>query len=303
MAGAQVVRVAVFRHHLPLVVANGGGAFATRGLRPEWRIVRSSREQRELVQTGEANLAHTAIDNVAAWHTSQHPWAVLRVVDLGLPHKLVARPPLATLADLRGRRIAVDSARAGFVTLLRRIFAEACLAEEVEFVEVGALGQRLEALRRGDVDACLLGAEQLRDALASGARPLTSLNAHFPGYPGLTVTGIATGVAERRAAASRYVGVLTGTARWCFEPPRRDEVVSLVASTLELDETAAARWYEAELARWSGLVDGADAERATLERAWRATGRLAADQSVPAGWYRPDLVDDAASAACAAISS
>jgi ABC-type nitrate/sulfonate/bicarbonate transport system substrate-binding protein len=285
----DTVRVALFRRHLPVVAATGSGAFAERGLAPQWRVVRSSGEQRRMTEAGDVDLAHTAIDNVAAWHAPEQPWAVLRVVDLGIPHQLVAHPEVATLEDLRGARVGVDSARSGFVTMLQAIFADAGLGDEVELVEVGALQQRLDALRRREVDACLLGAEQLRAALAAGAQVLLSLNEHFPGYPGLTVTGVVPRVAARPEAAQRYVQVLDETAGWCFEPARRAEVVGLAGQVLELDPDAAADWYDGELARWSGLVDVAR-ELPVLERAWRATGRVGDDEPVPGAWYRPDLV-------------
>src|SRR6266851_892349 len=183
------IRVALFRYHLPVVVAMGAGIFDARRLRPSWTVVRSSGEQRTLVETAAADLAHTTVDNIAGWYCAAHPWTVIRVVDLGIPHQFVARPSSATLAELRGRRIAVDSATSGFVTLLRSVLAAEGLAGSVEFIEVGALQQRLVALQEGSVDACLLGAEQLAAALDGGAHVLGALNDFFPGYPGLTVSG------------------------------------------------------------------------------------------------------------------
>jgi len=303
----DLVHVALFRLHLPVVVATGTGGFLRRDLAPRWTTVGSSHEQRVLVETREADLAHTAVDNVASWHEEATPWAVLRVIDLGIPHQLVANPPRATLADMRGSRIAVDSARSGFVTLLRSVLSERGLAAAVEFVEVGALQRRLEALQAGSVDGCLLGAEQLTAAVAGGALTVGSLNEFFPDYPGLVVCGVAAGGRLDSDAAARYVDALTEAASWCFDPDRENEVVPIVAEVLELGHDAADAWYRVELERCSGTISP-EGEGPVLERAWRATGRLAIGQSVPAGWFRPDLVGsdtqvDATSAAREASAS
>lgn len=275
-----MTRVAIFRHHLPGVVATGTGAFTAHGVSPSWTIVRSSGHQRSLVENGEADLAHTTVDNVAAWHSPSMPWAVAAVIDLGIPHQIVVRRPCSSLEELCGRRIAVDSARSGFVTLLRSV-----LPGPAEFVEVGALQARLEALRSGTADACLLGAEQLSAALDEGFSVMGALNDFFPGFPGLTVTGLPgfPGVAD-------YVDALRECADWCFDPARRDEAISLAGQVLDLSPDTAAEWYRAEIARCSGTVAAGSQELSVLERAWRATGRIEPDQEIPEGWFRPGLL-------------
>lgn len=271
------------------MAALGAGTFDAAGVRPEFAVVRSSAEQRRLIESGEADLAHTAVDNVAAWHGPASRWAVLRVIDLGLPHRLVAQPRCTGLPDLAGGRIAVDSARSGFVRLLNAIPAMKPLAGTVRFVEVGALQQRLTALQDGTVDACLLGAEQLARALDAGARELLALNDYFPRYPGLTVAGLPAHVASRRDACTGYLAVLRKTSAWCFDPARRGEVTDLVGRVTGLDAARAAAWYAAEALRRTGRTpDGG--ERGILEAAWRASGRLGDGQAAPAGWYRPDVL-------------
>jgi hypothetical protein len=233
--------------------------------------VRSSGHQRSLVERGACDLAHTTVDNVAVWHSPSTPWTVFAVVDLGIPHQIVVRPSVSSLA---GCRFAVDSARSGFVTLLRSV-----LPGPADFVEVGALQARLEALRDGSADACLLGAEQLSAALAEGFVAMGALNDYFPEFPGLTITGL-------RPGAAGYVEALRSSAAWCFDPSRRDEVISLVGRVLDLSPSAAAAWYEAEIARCSGAVL-TTGELHVLERAWRATARIALDAPVPDGWFTP----------------
>lgn len=272
-----MTRVAIFRHHLPGVVATGTGAFEARGVSPSWTVVRSSQQQRSLVESGAVDLAHTTVDNVAAWHSPSKPWAVFAVVDLGIPHQIVVRRPRGSLAELRGCRIAVDSARSGFVTLLRSV-----LPGPADFVEVGALQARLDALRDGSAEACLLGAEQLSAALAEGFSVLGAMNDFFPGFPGLTVTGV-TGT----SGDAGYVAALRACARWCFEPARRDEVTDVAGRVLRLSPSAAAGWYQAEIARCAGVVAAGQQESRVLARAWRAAGRIEPGQRVPAGWFRP----------------
>lgn len=293
---SEPLRVALFRYHLPVVTAIGAGLFTTAGVDPAFEVVRSSAQQRELLESGAADIAHTAVDNVAAWHSPAFGWAVLRVVDLGLPHRLVALPRYARLADLSGRRIAVDSAASGFVTLLRVILGSQKLANAPEFVEVGALQQRLDALTAGTVDACLLGGEQLASALAAGASVLLTLNDYFPEYPGLVVSGLPPHVAARSEPIARYVATLCDSAAWCFEPARSAEVRALVRDVLGVSTDEAAAWYEAELLRRTATAPP-DGQWQLLTAAWRASGRLAADQAPPRGWYQPEALTASAGAA------
>jgi ABC-type nitrate/sulfonate/bicarbonate transport system substrate-binding protein len=282
------LRVALFRYHLPVVAAIGTGMFGAAGLRPGFTVVRSSREQRELVEAAAADLAHTAVDNVSEWHSAAFPWTVLQVVDLGLPHRLVAQPRYRTLAELRGSRIAVDSARSGFARLLRAIPEMKQLVDSAEFVEVGALAERLTALREETVDACLLGAEQLARAVDAGARELLALNDYFPEYPGLSVSGLPARVTANRDAVVRYINVLCESAAWCFEPSRAAQARDTAAAVLGLSAADAAAWYDAEVLRCTKAAP-ADGQRRILEAAWRASGRIEAGHPVPSAWYLPDV--------------
>ncbi|NUR60407.1 MAG: TAXI family TRAP transporter solute-binding subunit [Catenulispora sp.] len=106
--------------------------------------------------TGEASFAICAADAVVDARQSMPPstdyQAVARLYDDYIHLVVKASAPIHSLADLRGRRVAVGGPTSGTALVARRILAAAGQSGQSTESELG-LSEAMDALERGDVDA------------------------------------------------------------------------------------------------------------------------------------------------------
>src|SRR3954454_3515508 len=117
----QPLRLGIFSANVVADWAQEHGVFAAHGLTVEQLPVASSPAQFTSLMTGEYDAVLTAPDNVATYVLNDgNPLGrrldlhILRAVDRGGRLSLVGAPGIGQLADLRGRRFAVDVPTSGF---------------------------------------------------------------------------------------------------------------------------------------------------------------------------------------------
>ena len=176
----MTLRQSQFVPPVPLILAREFGLLD--GVDLEVRRTTGSPQQLAGLLAGDIDIAITAIDNLFAW---THAGADLRLVaqtEATTPLGVYARPGLSRLADLEGGRFAVDSASNGF-SLVARYLLEG-QGVTVEYIEVGGVKERLDALLDGTVDATLLGPPFDATARDSSCPLLATVASSLPAFPG-----------------------------------------------------------------------------------------------------------------------
>lgn len=167
--------------------------------------------------------------------------------------QLMARPGIAGIADLRGKRIAVDT-DSGYARALYEILSRHGIRQQVEIVYAGATNLRYEKLVRGDFDATLLGAPFTRLALRQGYASLGSVIGALGGYQAIVLTAQADWLAAHRAEADAITACLAETIAWARGNPA--EAAALLADA----EIAADLFGPAGEFLADGQIDPADAK-------------------------------------------
>jgi len=161
--GARLV-VGVFGLSGPVLLAQSRGLFAARGLDVEFDRVVSSDQQFQDLASGRYQLVVTAFDNVVSY-TANAGNAVGRRLDLVVPAAYDAGMNLSligqgvgSLAELRGRRLAVDAEETGFAFLLYEMLGAAGLERGVDYevVRHGGVFHRFQRILAGESDGTLL---------------------------------------------------------------------------------------------------------------------------------------------------
>lgn len=142
----------------------------------------SSAEQLRALIAGEQDMVITAIDNLFEWTRAGADLRLVAQVEATTPLGIHARGEAKTLADLAGCRFAVDAPDNGFALIAKRLLRDAGV--EVDFVVVGGVRERLDALLCGQVDATLLGPPFDELAEQAGLRRVLDVNARLPELPG-----------------------------------------------------------------------------------------------------------------------
>ena len=142
----------------------------------------SSAEQLRALLAGEQDMVVTAIDNLFEWTRAGADLRLVAQVEASTPLGIHARGNVGSLADLAGCRFAVDAPDNGFALIAKRLLRDAGV--EVDYVVVGGVRERLDALLDGHADATLLGPPFDKLAEQAGFARVVDVNALLPELPG-----------------------------------------------------------------------------------------------------------------------
>lgn len=225
---------------LPLLVAEEHGLFAAAGLDVTLVQTRSSEELMTGLVDGRFEVVHAAPDNFIAWRDRTGLPIVAWIGGASGPLALMARPGIGSVADLRGRTIAVDAKTSGFVSVLRKILREAGLtADDVRLEPLGATNLRADALREGRVDATMLTLPWSAVATRDGMVVLADGRAAAPRLQGGSGGSLAPWLVGHPDHADAYLRALVAAITWLQLPEQRDAARELVVRRYGLDAEVA----------------------------------------------------------------
>ena len=274
-SGAQAARaleVIVFPggFNWPLWVADEKGYFAAQDLAVKVTPTPNSVFQMQNLAAGKFDIAFSTLDNVVAYVEGQGEAPLATTPDffafMGAQYgavRLVAKPGFQSIADLKGRKLAVDAATTGYAFVLRKMLQQAGLDEgDYELERLGGTGARAEALMAGKTDATILTTPLELLPESKGFRRLG--NAVDAIGPYQAVVGVA-----RRSWAKENADALVGFIRaylaalqWLADPANRDAAAVLYAKHVPRATIESGR------AAWDALLTGNEGfqKRAELSR-------------------------------------
>ena len=176
----MTLRMSYFVEPGPLVVAKE--AALLEGIELVETRTTGSPAQLEGLLAGQLDVVVTAIDNLFAWVGAGADVVLVGQVEATIPMGIYASAERSSLADLAGTRFAVDASTNGFALVARYLFRRVPI--DVEYVEVGGVVKRLEALLEGTTDATLLGPPFDAQALAAGMHEVANVQRELPAFPG-----------------------------------------------------------------------------------------------------------------------
>ncbi|MFD0997363.1 ABC-type nitrate/sulfonate/bicarbonate transport system substrate-binding protein [Pseudoclavibacter chungangensis] len=175
-----MLRVSYFVPPAPLVEARERGLLG--GIELEETRTTGSPAQLEGLLAGELDIVVTAIDNLFEWVRAGADVRLVAQVEKTTPLTILGAPGISTIGELAGRRFAVDAYANGFALVARHLLQRADV--DVEWVEVGGVTERLDALLAGEVAATLLGPPFDAQASSAGCGELARVQQEFPAFPG-----------------------------------------------------------------------------------------------------------------------
>ncbi|MDF2573103.1 MAG: hypothetical protein K0S05_15 [Agromyces sp.] len=131
---------------------------------------------------GELDVVVTAIDNLFEWTRDGADVRLVAQVERTTPLGVFVGSGVESLRELHGRRFAVDAVANGFALVARYLLLQA--KADVDYLEIGGVQQRYDALLAGAADATLLGPPFDHLARAAGKHELVSVQEEFPAFPG-----------------------------------------------------------------------------------------------------------------------
>jgi len=234
---------------LPLRIAQVQGFFHQERLEAELIQMRAGITLTALT-TGDLDYGAPLDSLVRAAARGQPLKAVVSFVNKPM-HYLVARPQIATVAELRGRTIALNSfGSAEQLTLYAILKSHGIDAEkkEVQIVFLGDSPVRLEALKRNIVDATMVLIPYVILATNSGLKVL----GHAGSFMELSTPGLGTTdriVKQKPDQVRRVVRAVVKAV--LFMRKNREESVRIIMSWLSLNRDVAEKSYDMALDSFS----------------------------------------------------
>ena len=265
------VRVAVISDGFPLWplhIAQSLGLFEAEGLNAVVTVTGSSVKQMEALTQGGFEIGIQLPDHVVR--------AVVRGSDLfafmapvhAPDISLIASPEVRSLADLKGRAIAVDGARSGYALLLRKLLRAQGIADsDVQLIEIGGTKERLDALTEGRATAAFLNPPFDGKLLAKGYVGLTSTLTAFPDYPGPVAAARRSWASQNEEALIRFVRAYREAFAWIANPLNREAAIKIACARLPVDpDMASGAW--AALSSRAEPVLSADGLQQVIDVVW-----------------------------------
>ncbi len=257
-----LLRVNIFNtsSNLPLMVAMAEGYFAHRQLTIEVQNTPNSDAQRAGLAAGQFEIAHAAVDNaVAMVESAGQDVVIVCGGDAGM-NDLMVRAEINSIADLRGKLLAVDAPGTAYALAAKKILKNHGLLENRDYgVKLaGGTGPRSAAM----VADPQLAAGMINPPFSFTVREkgLKSLGSQFSLLGPYQATGafVQRHWADANAdVLKRYLAAYIQGQRHVMNPAYRVAMIALLQDKFQLSSSAAEGTYDALVAPGSGLAPDA----------------------------------------------
>jgi len=248
--------------NLPIFVAQRQGFFAKHGVEINLRYTPSSVYLMTGLIEGRFDIASAAIDNLVAYQEGQGEAPTKVTPDLvafmGLENgflNLVALPEVKSVADLRGKDVAVDALTTGFAFVLHEMMARAGVNEsDVKYVRAGGTPLRYAALLERKFAATLLSTPFDLQAEAKGFTRLGNATDLLGAYQGRAAFAMRGWLKDNEAAAIGFMRAIREAMEWIYDPQNRDIAEALlVANDRDMTSALAKKTYDMFVDKKGGL--------------------------------------------------
>lgn len=256
------LRVNVFpgSSNLPLLAAIDKGFMARRGLAIEIQNTPDSDQQRAGLAAGRFEIAHAAVDNALAMVEAAKEDVIIVSGGDASMNELMVRKEINSIADVRGKALAVDAPNTAYALVAKKILKNNGLIEgrDYKLQLAGGTLSRVNAMLANP--ELVVGMANPPFSIFSRERGLKSLGSQFSMIGPYQATGAF--VMRRWAAANggvleRYLAALIEGQRYAMDPANRVEMVKLLADRFKLAAAVAEGSYQALMTPGSGLAPDA----------------------------------------------
>ncbi|HEY3918899.1 MAG TPA: ABC transporter substrate-binding protein [Stellaceae bacterium] len=230
----------------PAAIALAEGFYAQRGLAPEVIFMPSSPGMLQQLAAGSLDIAGSAglVDPVRLI-ARRAPIALGRIELRVSPYDLVAKPQFKSIADLKGRNVAIGSRNDITFILIAKMLASAGLKpDDVEMMYSGSTVSRYAALKAGAFDATFLAPPLSFIAQGDGFRSLGIAGDYAKDLPFTGSIVNRSWAAAHPEAAKDFFAANDAATDWFRDPAHRDAAIKILIDMGKSNPADAARSYD-----------------------------------------------------------
>jgi NitT/TauT family transport system substrate-binding protein len=263
--------VALVSYMYPMWVAVEKGFFAQQGLNVEMTTLQTNEAVAALV-SGSLDVLMCPTDGCV---TAVAKGGQIRMVNDYLteaPYNLMARQETQTVAELRGKKVAVSSLSTGSGTLARiMLTAQGLAPDDYQLVQAGGNPSRFAALQSGGVDAALLSDPANFEAILGGYRNLLEFSKVVPQYSFSSDWVLNDWLAQtgNPDVLVRFQAGQIGGNRWAREPANKAALLEIIMRHVNTSAEIAERVYDFYVVQNPGVVGVDDLRTEPVESVLR----------------------------------
>ncbi|WP_246792266.1 ABC transporter substrate-binding protein [Rhizobium leguminosarum] len=241
-------------HNWPIWAAQEKGYFD----RNDIEVMLTPTPNSEFLMTGlidgRFDIAMAGIDNVIAYMERQGEAPTKEAPDIfafmGAGNdgflRLVTVPEVKSYADLRGKQLSVDAVTTGYAFVLRKLLEKGGLKfSDVEFVSVGGLQERFQALMEKQHSGTLLISPMHAAAQARGFNLLTDADDVLEHYQGTVFSARRSWAKDNELALVGFIRAYLAALDWLYEPANKVEAVAILRRNMpNMPEAFADKTYQ-----------------------------------------------------------
>ena len=249
------IQYGAFTRSVAFIEAQARGYFAQEGLNVCYNQVSSSTQQFNSLLSGQYDIISTTADNVVNRYVNSNlPVQIVDGIDQGSGLQLVGSTAngINSIADLKGKPIAVDAPNSGYVFALEKIMADNGLSlanGDYSLQVIGGSLQRFNAIQAGSfngapVYATILGtpfSEQAHDV--STLISLAKFSDHLAPYQGSTLATTRSYAQANSATLKAFIKATIRGRLFAANPFNKSTVVADIASTFGVSTQTATDIY------------------------------------------------------------
>ncbi|MBX5490587.1 MAG: ABC transporter substrate-binding protein [Chloroflexi bacterium] len=268
--------IALQAYYYPLWIASQYGFLENVGLRAEWTQLGTNESISALLGGSVEILAGTTDAAITAISKGAN-LKVLANYHIVTPYDLVGRPEIASVQDLRGKKVGASSLKSGSGTIARFMLLQHGLRDtDYELTQVGGNTQRYAALQSGGISATLLSDPVNFQARLDGFRILQTFADVLPEYS-LNVWMIRGDWADSPRNQEDLVNFLAAMIRandWAHRPENKEAVIDIMMKETRSSREIAEQCYDYYIVRHPNALDFTDLKDAPVQNVIRLMREL-----------------------------
>ena len=212
------------------VIAQEKGFFSHKGLEVGFEIATFAPDHNRGMAEGRWDLSLTSPDTMIARATRDgHDFVLFLMAEKGLQVKLFGARNIKSPAELRGKLLAGDPGDSNYDLHRRKVLRDYGLYEtEYQVKIIGTSPFRLDALRKGEVSACMVAPPYDAQAINEGFNLLAQASDHIPDYPTATCWSRRSWAQQNREKLLRFVQAFVEATDWLLLAQNREEGLRLM---------------------------------------------------------------------------
>jgi ABC-type nitrate/sulfonate/bicarbonate transport system substrate-binding protein len=232
--------------NMPMFAAQAKGFYAKRGLNVELKFTPNSDELRNGLAEGRYQIAHSAVDNAFALKDKANVDIAVVLGGDNSFNRLVVQPEIGSLAEIKGKAVAVDAVNTAYAFQLYEMLRQKGLNKgDYEVKPIGGTGSRLEAMTKDKtLMAAMLNPPFSVRAEKAGLKIMDTAAAALGAYQGTSAFVLRAWGKANADTLVKYLEAYVEGLRWSFDPKNKAEAVGLLVERLKLPEDVATLSYD-----------------------------------------------------------